>query len=83
MTATAAKPLTVALDAMGGDDAPAMVIEGAEIALLSRQKREELEALVSRIEHVELETDPDFFAGRTDQCFCHLTISIPGACRAV
>jgi len=36
-------------------------IEGAEIALLSRSKRVELENLVKRIEHVELETDPDFF----------------------
>lgn len=33
MTANAAQmPLTVALDAMGGDDAPDMVIDGAEIA---------------------------------------------------
>ena len=36
-------------------------IEGATIALLSRARRAELEALVTRIEHVELETDPDFF----------------------
>jgi uncharacterized 2Fe-2S/4Fe-4S cluster protein (DUF4445 family) len=36
-------------------------IEGAAIALLSRSRRAELEDLVSRIEHVELETDPDFF----------------------
>ena len=36
-------------------------IEGASIALLSRARRAELEGLVRRIEHVELETDPDFF----------------------
>jgi uncharacterized 2Fe-2S/4Fe-4S cluster protein (DUF4445 family) len=36
-------------------------IEGASIALLSRSRRAELEDLVRRIEHVELETDPDFF----------------------
>ncbi|WP_442890511.1 ASKHA domain-containing protein [Congregicoccus parvus] len=36
-------------------------IEGATIALLSVEKRRELEALVDTIEHVELETDPDFF----------------------
>ncbi len=36
-------------------------IEGASIALLSKTRREELEALVKRIKHVELETDPDFF----------------------
>lgn len=32
MTASATTPLVIALDAMGGDDAPAMVIKGAEIA---------------------------------------------------
>jgi uncharacterized 2Fe-2S/4Fe-4S cluster protein (DUF4445 family) len=36
-------------------------IEGATIALLSRSRRAELEELVTRIGHVELETDPDFF----------------------
>jgi uncharacterized 2Fe-2S/4Fe-4S cluster protein (DUF4445 family) len=36
-------------------------IEGASIALLSRAKRLELEALVTRIEHCRLETHPDFF----------------------
>ena len=36
-------------------------IEGETIALLSRARRAELEELVRRIEHVELETDPDFF----------------------
>ncbi len=35
-------------------------IEGASIALLSKTRRDGLEALVRRIEHVELETDPIF-----------------------
>lgn len=36
-------------------------IEGATLALLSVARRRELEALVATVEHVELETDPDFF----------------------
>jgi uncharacterized 2Fe-2S/4Fe-4S cluster protein (DUF4445 family) len=36
-------------------------IEGASIALLSRAKRMELEAVVKRVEHCRLETHPDFF----------------------
>jgi uncharacterized 2Fe-2S/4Fe-4S cluster protein (DUF4445 family) len=36
-------------------------IEGATIALLSTSRRRELEKMVKEIEHVELETDPDFF----------------------
>lgn len=36
-------------------------IEGASIALLSKTKRDELEALIGTIIHVELETDPNFF----------------------
>jgi len=36
-------------------------IEGATIALLSKAKRDELEALIGTIIHVELETDPNFF----------------------
>lgn len=36
-------------------------IEGASIALLSRTRRQELEALVGRVEHCRLETHPDFF----------------------
>ena len=44
MTANAATvPLTVALDAMGGDDAPAMVIDGAEIA---RQRHPSVKFLI-------------------------------------
>ncbi len=36
-------------------------IEGAKAALLSRTCRDRIEALVQRIEHVELEQEPDFF----------------------
>ena len=36
-------------------------LEGATILLRSRQMREDVEQLVRRIEHVELETTPDFF----------------------
>lgn len=36
-------------------------IEGAGIALLSVSRRKQLEQLVPRIQHVELETDPGFF----------------------
>jgi uncharacterized 2Fe-2S/4Fe-4S cluster protein (DUF4445 family) len=36
-------------------------IEGTSIALCSLTRRRELEALVSTITHVELESDPDFF----------------------
>jgi uncharacterized 2Fe-2S/4Fe-4S cluster protein (DUF4445 family) len=38
-----------------------IAIEGAAIALRSVTLRRELEALVTTVEHVELETDPDFF----------------------
>ena len=43
-------------------------IEGATIALLSTTRRDELEDLVKTIEHVELETDPDFFDYFVDGC---------------
>ena len=36
-------------------------LEGATIMLLSREMRQEVEALVFKIEHVELETTADFF----------------------
>jgi uncharacterized 2Fe-2S/4Fe-4S cluster protein (DUF4445 family) len=36
-------------------------IEGASMALLSKVKRLELEATVTRVEHCRLETHPDFF----------------------
>jgi uncharacterized 2Fe-2S/4Fe-4S cluster protein (DUF4445 family) len=43
-------------------------IEGASIALLSKSKREELEALVRRVEHCRLETHPQFFDLFVDGC---------------
>ena len=43
-------------------------ISGARMLLLGRDRRAELEQLVRRIEHVELESEPDFFDLFTDGC---------------
>jgi uncharacterized 2Fe-2S/4Fe-4S cluster protein (DUF4445 family) len=43
-------------------------IEGASIALLSQSKRDELEALVRRVEHCRLETHPQFFDFFVEGC---------------
>jgi uncharacterized 2Fe-2S/4Fe-4S cluster protein (DUF4445 family) len=43
-------------------------LRGARIMLLSRTRRDDLDALVRRIEHVELETHPDFFDLFVDGC---------------
>ncbi|WED65047.1 ASKHA domain-containing protein [Synoicihabitans lomoniglobus] len=43
-------------------------VEGACIALLSKTKRAELEALVRRVEHCRLETDPNFFDVFVEGC---------------
>jgi uncharacterized 2Fe-2S/4Fe-4S cluster protein (DUF4445 family) len=43
-------------------------IEGACMALLSRTKRQELEALVKRVEHCRLETHPQFFDFFVEGC---------------
>ena len=43
-------------------------IEGATMALLSKSKRAELEALVRRVEHCRLETHPQFFDFFVDGC---------------
>jgi uncharacterized 2Fe-2S/4Fe-4S cluster protein (DUF4445 family) len=43
-------------------------IEGASIALLSRTKRAELEALVRRVTHCRLETHPEFFNYFVEGC---------------
>ena len=43
-------------------------IGGARALLLSRRKRASLDALVRRIRHVELESEPDFFDLFTDGC---------------
>jgi uncharacterized 2Fe-2S/4Fe-4S cluster protein (DUF4445 family) len=41
---------------------------GAAMLLLSRRHREALDALIARIEHVELEQEPDFFDLFVDGC---------------
>jgi len=43
-------------------------LKGARLALLSRRKRAALEALVRGIEHIELETTPDFFEIFVEAC---------------
>jgi uncharacterized 2Fe-2S/4Fe-4S cluster protein (DUF4445 family) len=43
-------------------------LQGATATLLSRAKREALEGLVRRVEHVELETSPDFFDVFVEGC---------------
>jgi len=43
-------------------------VRGARRLLLSRRRRAELDALVARIDHVELETAPDFFELFVDAC---------------
>jgi uncharacterized 2Fe-2S/4Fe-4S cluster protein (DUF4445 family) len=43
-------------------------LEGATIALISRSRRQELEALVRRVEHCRLETHPGFFDFFVDGC---------------
>ena len=43
-------------------------LEGASRALLSRTARAELETLVRRVEHVELETHPKFFDYFVEGC---------------
>jgi uncharacterized 2Fe-2S/4Fe-4S cluster protein (DUF4445 family) len=43
-------------------------LKGARHALISRAKRRALEAMVARIEHIELETTPDFFEIFVEGC---------------
>jgi uncharacterized 2Fe-2S/4Fe-4S cluster protein (DUF4445 family) len=43
-------------------------VQGAREVLLSRKKRESIEDLVKKIEHVELETTPDFFEIFVEGC---------------
>ncbi len=43
-------------------------VQGAKAVLLSRSRRESLERLIQRIEHVELETTPDFFEVFVEGC---------------
>ncbi|MHB8892720.1 MAG: ASKHA domain-containing protein [Candidatus Limnocylindrales bacterium] len=50
-------------------------IGGARALLLSRRRRVSLDALVRRIEHVELESEPDFFDLFTDGCLFEPIVS--------
>jgi uncharacterized 2Fe-2S/4Fe-4S cluster protein (DUF4445 family) len=43
-------------------------VQGAKEVLLSRRKRQSIDNLVKRIEHVELETTPDFFDVFVEGC---------------
>ena len=43
-------------------------LRGAAMLLLSRSHREALDRLIARIEHVELEQEPDFFDMFVDGC---------------
>ena len=43
-------------------------VAGAQQMLVSRRKRRSIEELVKRIEHVELETTPDFFDVFVEGC---------------
>ena len=43
-------------------------IQGAKAVLLSKEKRNSIERLVRNIEHVELETTPDFFEIFVEGC---------------
>ena len=43
-------------------------VQGAKEVLLSRRKRQAVESLVKQIEHVELETTPDFFEVFVEGC---------------
>ena len=43
-------------------------LRGATALLLSATRREALDELIGRIEHVELETEPDFFDLFVDGC---------------
>lgn len=52
-------------------------IEGATLALISRTKRQELEALVRRVEHCRLETDPRFFDFFVEGCQFKPVTAIP------
>ena len=46
-------------------------LRGAAMLLLSRRRREALSDITGRIEHMELETEPDFFELFVDGCLFH------------
>ena len=43
-------------------------VQGAREVLLSRRRRESIEGFVSKINHIELETTPDFFNVFVEGC---------------
>jgi uncharacterized 2Fe-2S/4Fe-4S cluster protein (DUF4445 family) len=43
-------------------------LRGAAMLLLSRRRREAISDIIGRIEHIELETEPDFFDLFVDGC---------------
>ena len=53
-------------------------LEGATIALVSRSRRQELEALVKKVEHCRLETHPGFFDFFVDGCQFRPAVSSSG-----
>jgi len=53
-------------------------VAGAKQMLVSRRKRQSIEALVKRIEHVELETTPDFFEIFVEGCQFKPMAATPG-----
>jgi uncharacterized 2Fe-2S/4Fe-4S cluster protein (DUF4445 family) len=54
-------------------------IEGASMALLSAERRDEMEELVGRVEHCRLETHPRFFDFFVDGCLFQPIVSAAGA----
>jgi uncharacterized 2Fe-2S/4Fe-4S cluster protein (DUF4445 family) len=57
-------------------------LEGATIALISRTRRQELEALVKTVEHCRLETHPGFFDFFVDGCQFRPVNSLPTEARS-
>jgi uncharacterized 2Fe-2S/4Fe-4S cluster protein (DUF4445 family) len=53
-------------------------VAGAKQMLVSRRKRRSIEELVTRIEHVELETTPDFFDIFVEGCQFKPMAAAPG-----
>ncbi len=53
-------------------------LQGATMMLLSHRKRESAEKLIRRIEHVELETTPDFFDIFVEGCMFKPMGELPG-----
>ncbi len=56
-----------------------IAIEGATLALLSKSRRQELEALVKKVQHCRLETHPHFFDFFVEGCQFKVVEAIPCA----